>query len=281
MPSSWTDEGEVSPPILASCGESVWSRWVSYWTRWGTGDHSICYSWAPFHFTLHFSPLCHFLFCSQSSNYRLHSEHVSVLLCVTQQWLPFLMSAQTIWADGWGRVRQLRRNGNLPNVEWVLALSPAAPQGKAIKVKRSWANSWQEQELMFGQGQEKHTHIHIHTGWKCYSKQGQKALGNANVVTKYSRGCQRSNDKRTVVWEQISQTVFNPDVLFLNITELHCCPKTKIWLNQSINKLCFCLFTWFVDSDSMLVTSSNCFVSLDWTTNSLRHASQHSLEDVQ
>lgn len=177
MSSSWTDEEEVSPPTLTSCGESVWSSWVSYWMRWGTGDHSICYSWAPFHFIFHFSPLCRFLVCSLNSNYSLHSEHFLVLLCVTQTWLPFLMSAQTIWADGWGRVRQLRRNGNLPNVKWGLAVSLVAPQGKAIKVTRSWANSWQEQELMFGQGQEKHAHIHIHIGRKCYSKTESKDTG--------------------------------------------------------------------------------------------------------
>lgn len=34
-----------------------WSGWASWWTRWGTGDRSICSSWARLHVCFHFTSL--------------------------------------------------------------------------------------------------------------------------------------------------------------------------------------------------------------------------------
>lgn len=55
------------------------------------------------------------------------------------------------------------RNGKPPSTEWGLARGPVARWGRAIKVECSWANSWQEQELMAGQGQEEETHSNTPT----------------------------------------------------------------------------------------------------------------------
>lgn len=71
-----------------------------------------------------------------------------------------LISAQTIWADGGVGAG---RNGKPPSTEWGLARGPVARWGREITVKCGWANSWQEQELMAGQGQEKETHSNTTT----------------------------------------------------------------------------------------------------------------------
>lgn len=185
MPSSWTDQEELAPHSLYSCGEPVWSDWVSYWKRWGTGDHSICCFWAPVHFHFHLMSRRDHRAVTRVKAFNI-SQSWSV--CCSRGFVS-LISARTIWADGWVRAA---RNGKPPNAEWDLASGPVAPRGRAIKVEASRANSWQEQELMAGQGREEQIHTdtstHPHGVEGGTAKQGQKTLGNTNVATHDSGG---------------------------------------------------------------------------------------------
>lgn len=173
------------PPTLSSCGEPVWSDWVSYWKRWGTGDHSICCFWAPVHFHFH---LMSWRDHRAATRVKAFNISQSWSICCSRGFVS-LISARTIWADGWVRAR---RNGKPPSAEWDLAFGPVAPWGRAIKVELSWANSWQEQELIAGQGRQKQIHTntstHPHGVEGGTAKQGQKTLGNANVATHDSGG---------------------------------------------------------------------------------------------
>lgn len=137
--------------------------------RRGTGDHSICP--IPFQFPLHNSCTSWLVYIAVT---KVNALTVSLPCSVGR--IPgsvSLYQPKPSGQIGEGGLRQLRRNGKLPNRERVLALSPVAPKDKVIKVECSWANSWQEQEVMFGQVLEKYTSTWL---WGCNSKSHEGML---------------------------------------------------------------------------------------------------------
>lgn len=166
----------LSPPVASQSGLTGWAT--------GRGEAQVTTAsavfWAPVHF--------HFHLMSRRDHRavtRVKAFNISLSrsVCCSRGFVS-LISARTIWADGWVRAW---RNGKPPSAEWDLAFGPMAPWGRAIKVEPSWANSWQEQELIAGQGREKQIHTdtltHPHGVEGGTAKQGQKTLGNTNVAT--------------------------------------------------------------------------------------------------